>query len=621
MPRGRRYSESLNTRLGAVLTSVLLSGPILRAAEPIPLPPKSDRWNAVRTAHFQLFGNATPAKTREVGWELERLRAVLLALQRTLSANSPVPTFIYVFKTHEAMQPYLPLADGKPANAGAYFQQSQAGNFIALSAAWNVDPREVVYHEYIHYFMRANFPPLPVWYEEGLADYYSTFRSDSGEARTGMIREDHLALLRDTGLMPLDRLFAVDRDSPEYNESLRQGIFYAQSWALVHYLTRGAPERAPQLGRFLQLLKQDRPRDAAFREAFGTDMVTLLGELVAYIRNKRFFYNRVKLSELEIPTDVTTTPMPYEDMLYRLGDLLAHGDADRLSDAERFLEAVPPTAPAFPGALAALGFVRLRQDKWDDAAALFRRAINAGSDDFRVFFYDGRLRWEELARETRATRTLGPKEQELLASARASFRRAAELNPDFPEALAALGRTYLLEPDGAPVDGGIAALEAARARLPTREDVAADLAELYDRKGQKEKGDAVLRGLSGPEAAQARADRQGRSELERRIDAVNARLQEGKLDEALVLLDGIIAESGDEVRIEMEAQRDQLRKAAARNRAIAQYNDAIALYNARDLVAARRAFEKLAAESADPDIAAAAREKAAELSKKTPNKS
>jgi hypothetical protein len=130
----------------------------------------------------------------------------------------------------------------------------------------------------------------------------------------------------------------------------------------------------------------------------------------------------------------------------------------------------------------------------------------------------------------------------------------------------------------------------------------------------------VLRGLSGPEADQARANRQERSELERRIDAVNDRLREGRIDDALVLLDAIIAQSADEVRAEMEAQRDQLRKAAARNRAIAQYNEAIALYNAQDLAAARTAFEKLAADSADPEIAAAAREKAAELSKKAPRK-
>jgi hypothetical protein len=110
----------------------------------------------------------------------------------------------------------------------------------------------------IRSFMHANFPPQPLWFEEGTAEFYGSFRATDREARIGLPVEDHIARLRESKMIPLERLFAVDSDSPEYSADERRGVFYAESWALVHYLLRGNPSRTPQLGRFLVLLKASR---------------------------------------------------------------------------------------------------------------------------------------------------------------------------------------------------------------------------------------------------------------------------------------------------------------------------------------------------------------------------
>ena len=41
--------------------------------------------------------------------------------------------------------------------------------------------------------------------------------------------------------IPLPELMAVRHDSPLYNEGDRRSIFYAESWALLHYLLMGSP--------------------------------------------------------------------------------------------------------------------------------------------------------------------------------------------------------------------------------------------------------------------------------------------------------------------------------------------------------------------------------------------
>ena len=132
----------------------------------------------------------------------------------------------------------------------------------------------MIYHEYVHSLTADATRRLPAWANEGLAEFYSTFRSDpSGRTvERGRPVTQHVALLRQSPLIPLDTLLAVDRESPYYNEQSKQGIFYAESWALVHYLANGTNgSRRPQLADYLSRLAGGMPIDDSFRAAFHSD--------------------------------------------------------------------------------------------------------------------------------------------------------------------------------------------------------------------------------------------------------------------------------------------------------------------------------------------------------------
>jgi len=580
------------------------------AEAPVPLPSKGDRWVEVRTKNFTLYGNASESKTREVGLEMERLRAVLVLLKRGSAANAMMPTFLYVFKSSQALDPFLPREEGDEHRWASYYQGGRDSNYAMLSAAWNTDPRPTIYHQYIYDFIDANFDELPLWYEVGVAGYYSTFQTEGDEARTGMIPEDDLHLLRNRGMwIPLDRLLAAKRDSPEYMDPDRTSLFFAESWAFAHYLMQGNPSRTPQLGRYMSLVKQGRPQDEAFREAFGTDYATVYSELNSYIRNnKRFLYNRFQFAELKPPTEATTTPMSSEDVVVRLGDLLAH--TQQYADAERFYQAALSANPESAAALGGLGWMRRRQEKNDEATGLMRRAAAAGSKDFRVYYYDGLYRWEEIGKRFDSNNA---EQRALLEAARAAFRKSADLNPDFAEALAMFGRTYRYEPFGANVDEGIAALEQAKARLAARQDVAADLTALQERKNQPGRADALLGPAAVPAAGKGTSNPV--AEFEAGVAKVNRLVEERKLDEAVKVLDGLMPESDAETRAELERYREKLVRTAASNKAVDAYNAAIALYNKRDYRGALAAFRKVASESQDADMAKAARQKSEEISR------
>src|SRR5262249_17246711 len=143
-------------------------------------------------------------------------------------------------------------------------------NHIVLNGGSSSDPLHTVYHEFTHYFVASNLADAPLWFNEGLAECYSTFRADDREARIGEPVPEHLAFLRGQPLMPLPDLFAVGYATKDYHEGDRRGLFYAESWALVHYLLWDKPERHPQLVQFLGRLANGAPVAEAFGASFGT---------------------------------------------------------------------------------------------------------------------------------------------------------------------------------------------------------------------------------------------------------------------------------------------------------------------------------------------------------------
>lgn len=603
-------------RIGVLLAACALGvGPAAAGASaattPV-LPPAGDAWIRVETPHFVLFSDATVSKTKEIALDLERFRAVLLQLKPSKTENAPVPTTMFVFKSNAAMGPYKPRLDGKPRNVSGFFQPTSDGNYIALSAAWNKDPRRLIYHEYFHYFMRSNFAPQPLWYEEGAAEFYASFRSSGVEAEIGLPLEDHVRMLRDSKMLTLPELFAVRMDSPDYNEASKQGIFYAESWALVHYFLRGTPRHAPEFGRFLVQLQQGKNVDTAFREEFRMEPDEMLRELYGYIRQARFMYSRVRFEELTVPKDAAVTSIRWEDAVAALGDLMAHGGEDMLPDAEAHFQAVLGRVPAHAAALAGMGFCRYRADRFDEAAVFFQRAAEAGSTDFRVSYRLGELRLRALVWTGDSAKSESDAGR-ALEEVRAAFRRCLDLNPHFSEARAALGRTYLFG-DAAHARDGIPILEAAVRELPARTDLALELAALYARAGDLARSEELSKRTLGPDAPSARPGNGGNGGSAADLLArVNLLLEQGKEDEAVRLFEEIVSKSGGEIREELQSQLTTLKKGVARNRAIRDYNEGLARWNRRDLEGALALFRKVAESEGDPATVKSARERIAEL--------
>src|SRR5215475_3687423 len=66
--------------------------------------------------------------------------------------------------------------------------------------------------------------------------------------------------------IPVRTLLAVNRDSPYYQEKTRAGMFYAESWILVHMLVLSRDYR-PKMREMLEAFKETGVKDEASARA------------------------------------------------------------------------------------------------------------------------------------------------------------------------------------------------------------------------------------------------------------------------------------------------------------------------------------------------------------------
>jgi hypothetical protein len=180
-------------------------------------------WRSLRTEHFQLVGNTGERDLRTVALKLEQFRDVVSQLNPALlREGSAPPVTVLVFRDKRSYEPFMPRANGRVVPVTGYFQPGQDVNYITLMLEAGEQAYPVIFHEYAHLLLRGVFAGAPVWFNEGIAEYYSTLEmSTSRRANVGKAVQRHLRLLSERRL-PFDRFFAVDRNSPEYTSDITE---------------------------------------------------------------------------------------------------------------------------------------------------------------------------------------------------------------------------------------------------------------------------------------------------------------------------------------------------------------------------------------------------------------
>jgi len=470
---------------------------LLVVSQPTPVSAK-DNWISLRSKNFFLVGNASEKEIRQVALKLEQFREVFTRVLPNIRFNTPVPTTVVVFKSHSSYAPFKP-----SPNIAGYFQPGPDVNYITLTTEamgannpYVVQTREgqeaayrVIFHEYTHLLVNNTFEKAPLWFNEGLAEYYSTFIiNDDQKIVLGRNIGHHVYLLRDSKMLPLKTLFEVDHKSPHYNERKKQGIFYAQSWALMHYLLIGKTGKTEQLAKFLDLIKTKITLEDAFQQAFGMTFEAMEKELRNYVNQNR--YNELAghfSKKLQLDTNTQATPLTEAEAQAYLGDLLLHSYR---KDAYTYLQKSLKLDPDLGMAHASLGMAYFREGKVDEARASLERAVTLNSQNYLAHYYYAFT----LSRQTTESEPVSAYTPEALKKIREHLQKAIALRADFPESYNLLAFVSLVSGENMPE--AIDSLKKMLSASPGRHDFSFTLAQLYARMGEYKTARQILEQLS-----------------------------------------------------------------------------------------------------------------------------
>jgi tetratricopeptide (TPR) repeat protein len=464
-------------------------------------------WLKAQSTRFTLIGDAGEKEIRDVGMRLEQFREAFSQISSQIFSpsvsDSSVPITVVVFKNDSAYRPFKPLHQGKPADVSGHFQSSGDVAYIGLAAGrGGGNPYAVIFHEYVHALTSGGALPatlgaplptaLPTWISEGLAEYFSSFEvTGAGKnGRLGAAIASHARLLRERQLIPLETLLAVDQTSPFYVETDKKNLFYAESWALTHYLLRPGGRR-PQFRQFINALAQGKPADLSFKQAFQTGYAAIEQELRNYIGQGLYPTEDVTFArQLGFRAEMKTAALSEAEVQAYLGDMLWR--IHRSVDGEAFLNRALSLDPGLALAHQSLGTLRLRQNRYAEARRHFRRAIEAGSQDYLAHYYYALAIHREQVGESQYVSDLPG---ESVKEMRAALRLARQLNPDFADTYKLLAFINLIR--GEDLDEAIDLINRAISLAPHREDIVYTLAQIQLRRKDYDAARRTASALAG----------------------------------------------------------------------------------------------------------------------------
>ena len=348
---------------------------------------QTDSWMQVRTPHFLIVSNAPEKDARRAARQFEGMRSVFQRVFPDADLNTVEPMLVLAVQDKRALQalePEVYLAAGQPNLIGLFLPAPEKNYVLILLNAPGAHPYAAIYHEYAHFVFSRTHQWMPLWLTEGIAEFYQNTEILDDRVRIGKGDPYLQTVIDRTPLLPLSTLFAIDHHSPYYHENDKSSIFYAESWALTHYLKdKDAADGTTHLSDFLDLLQKNVDPTAAAAQAFGD-----LDQLELEFR-KHAVSGQYAVTEISGSTDVDDSsfivqPLSQTQADTARADFLAH--VDRLSDARTLLQGVLHDDPSSVHAREILGYVAYRESKYDESRKWCREAIQLDAQSFVAHF-------------------------------------------------------------------------------------------------------------------------------------------------------------------------------------------------------------------------------------------
>ena len=251
-------------------------------------PPEKEGWLQIHSAHFEVISDAGEKRGREVAVRLEQMRTVFGGLIMRDKLKLPQPVEVLALKNDADYEHISPLHNRTAITDPGFFIAGEDKHIIVLDL-FAAEPWRAVAHPLAHMLLDANYPPTPAWFDEGMAEYFSSIQVNNKTVDLGndpelanKYAEDLLGNINDVRHPPksftellsgplwlnMTDFLTMRLNAPEYHEGTHHTLFYAQSWIMVHYLL--AKDMMSQAGTYFGLIEIKKlPPEQAVQQAFG----------------------------------------------------------------------------------------------------------------------------------------------------------------------------------------------------------------------------------------------------------------------------------------------------------------------------------------------------------------
>jgi hypothetical protein len=160
-------------------------------------------------------------------------------------SNEPID--VYLFADPASYTNFLASRFPHVPSRRAFFLETDTR--LAVYAQWSDRVAEDLRHEVAHGYLHTAVPGLPLWIDEGIAEFFEVPRGHGGR------NQPHIDLISDMmqhdGWQP--NLIALEQLATAGQMEQRH---YAEAWAWVYFMLHSAPERRELLLQYLADVRQ-----------------------------------------------------------------------------------------------------------------------------------------------------------------------------------------------------------------------------------------------------------------------------------------------------------------------------------------------------------------------------
>ncbi|REJ97283.1 MAG: hypothetical protein DWQ34_02465 [Planctomycetota bacterium] len=160
------------------------------------------------------------------------------------------PVVVYLFQDEDRYSQYMQAAFPNLPQRRAFFIGTPGE--LSVYAFWGEQVREDLRHEYTHGLLHASLEHVPLWLDEGLAEYFEVATQDA--ARINIDHAEGLATMVANGWQPdLKRMEQLE------DVSEMQRADYQEAWAWAHFLLSESDSGRELLLAYMEELQSPAP--------------------------------------------------------------------------------------------------------------------------------------------------------------------------------------------------------------------------------------------------------------------------------------------------------------------------------------------------------------------------